>query len=70
MVQYAVCSRRRSRAGSIVSNTFAGVPVLFLNSACPNHLLVRLLMNGAVGGLPLILAAIIIIIKTMNPEEK
>lgn len=50
-------------------NAFAGVPALFLNPAYSDQLLVGPLMIGVIGGLPLILSAIIISIKSLNPKE-
>ena len=50
-------------------NAFAGVPALFLNPAYSDQLLIGPLMIGVIGGLPLILSAIIISIKSLNQKE-
>lgn len=50
-------------------NAFAGLPALFLNPAYSNRLLVGPLMIGIIGGLPLILTAIIISLRTARRRE-
>lgn len=51
-------------------NAFAGVPTLFLNPAYADRLLTGPLMIGCVGGMPLIIAAASIAVKTKTGKEE
>jgi len=49
-------------------NAFAGIPALFLKPEYSNNLLVGPLMVGIIGGLPMILAAVLVSVKSVNRD--
>lgn len=50
-------------------NAFAGVPVLFMNGEFPNEPLLGPLMVGVIGGLPMILLAVLISLKRGKQQD-